>query len=235
MGPKGLSQLERLCEKFQLRCHWCRKECSYSSKELTPRRDWLADFQRGKNAFSNLVLSCSACFWRRHPETAPKMSAPKLQRSRKPYKRKIYPFSERPFIERLVWLKTRGVCFYCKTPVSYRFPDVAPMIKDHYIPLFHNGADDHSNLVPACRFCDRHKGRTLPWSFKNRFDGSPMVCFPVNPEPPRVKEPTPKPVKKPDIQFAHHLPHCVGFVSTTGWVVMYGPEYARLKSEGRIT
>lgn len=179
MGPKGLSQLERLCEKFNLRCHWCRRECGYSRPSLIPRKDWLVNFQTGKNAFSNLVLSCSMCFWKRHPEAAPKPLQPKAVKKKRASKRKVYPWPERKFIERLVWLKTRGACFYCKTPISYRFPDVAPMIKDHYIPLYHGGHDDHSNLVPACRFCDGKKRHALPWEFTNRFTGQPMVCFPV--------------------------------------------------------
>ena len=174
-----LSQLERLCDKFELRCHWCRKICDRSDPSLIPQRDRLVNFVKGKNAFSNLVLSCAGCIWRRYPEKAPK---PVLSPRPRPYRprRRIYPWTERAFIDRAVWLKTRGCCFYCKTPVSYSYPE-APMIKDHYIPLFQNGHDDHSNLVPACKFCDKKKGHTLPWEFLNRFTGKPLVCFPLKP------------------------------------------------------
>lgn len=173
-----LSQLERLCIKFELRCHWCRKICDRSDPSLIPRRDRLVNFVKGKNAFSNLVLSCAGCIWRRYPETAPKVSEPSSPRPYRPRpRRRIYPWTEREFIDRVVWLKTRGCCFYCKTPLSYRLPEI-PMIKDHYIPLFQHGHDDHSNLVPACKHCDRLKGHALPWEFVNRFTGKPLVCFP---------------------------------------------------------
>lgn len=176
-----LSQLERLCEKFELRCHWCRKICDRSNPSMIPRRDRLVEFVKGKNAFSNLVLSCSGCYWRRHPETAPKPTG--ADRAR-PYrqKRRVYPWTDRAFIDRVVWLKTRGSCFYCKTPVSYSFA-ADPMIKDHFIPLFHRGADDHSNLVPACKHCDRLKGHLLPWQFTNRFTGKPLICLFVSRSP----------------------------------------------------
>lgn len=176
MGPKGLSQLERLCQKFYLRCHWCRKDCNHDSPEMVPRKDWMANFQKGKNTFSNLVLSCSACFWKRHPEMAPPKPKPKPETNKRQSHRRVYPYDERRFIERLVWLKTRGICFYCKNPVSYKF-EAVPMIKDHHIPLCHGGADDHSNLVPSCKHCDKLKGGNLPWQMKNRFTNAPLVCF----------------------------------------------------------
>jgi 5-methylcytosine-specific restriction endonuclease McrA len=75
--------------------------------------------------------------------------------------RRIYPFEERAFIERIVWLKTRGRCFYCKKPVSTTYDEVE-MVKDHFIPLFHEGPDDHSNLVPSCKACDKRKGSRIP-------------------------------------------------------------------------
>lgn len=184
MGPSsGLSQVERLCEKFHLRCYWCRKICSYSKQETAPRRDWLVNFQKGKNQFSNLVLSCSECFWRRHPQSRPPKPKPKptpnpdSQWKPRITERRKYPLEEIRFIQKLVWFKTRGTCLYCKNPVSFTF-DEAWMIKDHYIPLYHGGPDDHSNLVPACKHCDNLKGNTLPWEFRNRFTKAPLVCFP---------------------------------------------------------
>lgn len=77
--------------------------------------------------------------------------------------RRVYTSEMLAFVERLLWIKTGGRCFYCKKPVSFRFDEV-PAVKDHYVPIAKGGRDDHSNLVPSCRECDRIKSNALPTS-----------------------------------------------------------------------
>jgi 5-methylcytosine-specific restriction endonuclease McrA len=71
------------------------------------------------------------------------------------------------FIERVLWLKTRGRCFYCKRPVSFSLQNeqIKWAIKEHYFPLSRGGKDDHSNLVPSCPDCDTLKGNKPPEMF----------------------------------------------------------------------
>jgi hypothetical protein len=59
---------------------------------------------------------------------------------------------------RLVYAKTGGRCFYCWDQIDFLYE----LVCDHYIPLSKQGIDDHSNLVPACKFCDQRKGHRLP-------------------------------------------------------------------------
>ncbi len=68
------------------------------------------------------------------------------------------------FIEKLLWLKTRGRCLYCKKRITFSQFATTEFyaIKDHYIPLCKGGADDHSNLMPSCKRCDNIKGGDLP-------------------------------------------------------------------------
>lgn len=63
----------------------------------------------------------------------------------------------------LVFAKTGGRCFYCWDELDFWWDFVC----DHFVPLSKSGADDHSNLVPACKFCDNRKGHHLP---------TPQVC-----------------------------------------------------------
>jgi hypothetical protein len=58
----------------------------------------------------------------------------------------------------LVFAKTGGRCFYCWDELDF----IWDFVCDHYIPLAKGGADDHSNLVPACYFCDNRKRSFLP-------------------------------------------------------------------------
>lgn len=46
-------------------------------------------------------------------------------------------------------------------------------------------------------------------------------------------ETEPKPAKT-KYQFDYHLPHCVGFVTKCGWVIMYGEQWKQLKEEGLL-
>jgi hypothetical protein len=62
------------------------------------------------------------------------------------------------FERRLVWCKTGGRCFYCWDELDYIYDYVC----DHYIPLSRGGVDDHTNLVPACYFCDNRKRSFMP-------------------------------------------------------------------------
>lgn len=80
----------------------------------------------------------------------------------------------------LVFAKTGGRCFYCWDELDI----IWDLVCDHYIPLSRGGIDDHSNLVPACTFCDQRKGNRLP---------TPILCdtlkkwkhghFKINPIP----------------------------------------------------
>jgi hypothetical protein len=67
------------------------------------------------------------------------------------------------FERRLVFAKTAGRCIYCWDELDF----IWDFVCDHYIPLSRGGADDHSNLVPACYFCDNRKRSFLP---------TPVLC-----------------------------------------------------------
>lgn len=58
----------------------------------------------------------------------------------------------------LVYAKTGGRCFYCWDELDY----IWDFVCDHFIPLSRGGLDDHSNLVPACYFCDNRKRSFMP-------------------------------------------------------------------------
>jgi hypothetical protein len=58
----------------------------------------------------------------------------------------------------LVFAKTGGICFYCWDKLDFLYDFVC----DHFVPLSKGGADDHSNLVPSCYFCDNRKRSFLP-------------------------------------------------------------------------
>lgn len=96
------------------------------------------------------------------PNTAPAgiRTSPNPRR-RRHERRRIYEPEDVEFVNRLVWLKTRGRCFYCKCHVTAKL-FISSMVKDHFIPLIADGPDDHSNLVPSCRPCDKAKGGKLP-------------------------------------------------------------------------
>lgn len=71
-----------------------------------------------------------------------------------------------------VWLcvleANDGCCVYCGG---------ASETMDHVIPFSDGGADDSSNLVPACRECNQRKGDKTPaelmigWDLRSRWSG----------------------------------------------------------------
>lgn len=75
-----------------------------------------------------------------------------------PRKRLKKPVLGVGFTRRIVFLKTRGHCFYCLSPLD----ELYELICDHHVPLSRGGLNDHSNLVPACRLCDQRKRNFMP-------------------------------------------------------------------------
>lgn len=60
---------------------------------------------------------------------------------------------------RAVYETMGGHCAYCGCELPYKDMQV-----DHVVPLQHGGADDPSNMFPACRGCNHYKrGMELKW------------------------------------------------------------------------
>ena len=58
--------------------------------------------------------------------------------------------------------RQKGRCYWCGEKVGSRY-DI-----DHVIPLSRGGANDRSNLVIACTFCNRSKGAKMPHEWTDR-------------------------------------------------------------------
>jgi 5-methylcytosine-specific restriction endonuclease McrA len=66
-------------------------------------------------------------------------------------------------LNRLLLAQGRG-CFYCDRHISLRkfFSSLHYATVDHFIPLNLGGRDHISNVVLACKRCNRHKGSRFP-------------------------------------------------------------------------
>lgn len=65
--------------------------------------------------------------------------------------------------EKNVYDACSGKCVYCKTPVEF------PIVEfDHFIPVKLGGKTEVSNMLPACKACNRSKRDKMPkdWIFK---------------------------------------------------------------------
>ena len=61
-----------------------------------------------------------------------------------------------PHLRNRVYLKTGGYCFYChkELPLNWEV--------EHVFPKSRGGASDIQNYLPACKACNRTKGKRLP-------------------------------------------------------------------------
>lgn len=57
-----------------------------------------------------------------------------------------------PFERQQIYDKFGGCCAYCGCEIT-----IKEMQADHVVPLYLGGADDISNLYPACRACNHYK------------------------------------------------------------------------------
>jgi len=69
-----------------------------------------------------------------------------------------------------IYDKTQGRCAYCGCKLKYK-----EMTVDHIRPLANGGADDESNLIPACRSCNHRKGTSGLESFRAQVERFPAV------------------------------------------------------------
>ncbi len=64
------------------------------------------------------------------------------------------PKLKKNILKTLVWDKTNGICYYCKTKLHpFRNYQI-----DHFIPKSKGGSEDLENLFPSCISCNMHKG-----------------------------------------------------------------------------
>lgn len=56
--------------------------------------------------------------------------------------------------------RARGRCFYCA--------EKAPLTQEHVIPLVRGGRHAIGNIVPACEYCNKSKGRLLVSEWRMR-------------------------------------------------------------------
>ena len=64
---------------------------------------------------------------------------------------------------RAVYAKTNGRCAYCGRKMTF-----GEMAVDHVVSLHNRGADDLSNMVPACRACNYYKRGSNPDGFRRK-------------------------------------------------------------------
>lgn len=60
-------------------------------------------------------------------------------------------------LRRELWDEQGGRCFYCESEISHYSKRFNSLDVDHKVPRAHGGSDDRSNLVAACRACNRGK------------------------------------------------------------------------------
>lgn len=62
-------------------------------------------------------------------------------------------------------------CKYCLEPLRLAGPDRYQI--DHFIPLSRGGSNYASNIVLACRACNREKGDRMPWEYRPALFSNP--------------------------------------------------------------
>src|SRR5580658_2913501 len=78
-----------------------------------------------------------------------------------------------------IFVKGEGHCFYCRSPIDmdrYGSSGSGGWEIDHYVARSEGGTSDLSNLVPACRTCNRGKGMRHGRSFDAEFDRDSTVA-----------------------------------------------------------
>lgn len=79
----------------------------------------------------------------------------------------------KPCERELVYKKCNGHCAYCGCELAFKDMQV-----DHVVSLYwHNGADDISNMLPACRSCNHYKGSSTLDRFRENIERFPEVLM----------------------------------------------------------
>jgi CRISPR/Cas system Type II protein with McrA/HNH and RuvC-like nuclease domain len=68
-----------------------------------------------------------------------------------------------------IYQKCNGRCAYCGCKLEYK-----DMQADHMRPLYRGGADDISNMLPACRSCNHYKSTLDVEEFRNYLSEIPQ-------------------------------------------------------------
>lgn len=72
-----------------------------------------------------------------------------------------------------VYDKCGGHCAYCGCELAFK-----DMQADHVVSLYwHNGADNISNMLPACRSCNHYKGTSTLENFRKHIERFPQVLM----------------------------------------------------------
>lgn len=90
--------------------------------------------------------------------------------------RRKYDMSERKKLtateRQQIYEKFGGRCAYCGCNIT-----IKEMQADHVIPLHLGGADDISNLYPACRACNHYKSTYTVERFREIIQRAPAVLM----------------------------------------------------------
>lgn len=71
-----------------------------------------------------------------------------------------------------VYIKFGGHCAYCGCDIT-----IKDMQADHVVPLHLGGADNISNLYPACRACNHYKSTFTVEKFREIVQRAPAVLM----------------------------------------------------------
>lgn len=71
-----------------------------------------------------------------------------------------------------IYEKFGGRCAYCGCEITIKY-----MQADHVVPLHLSGADDISNLYPACRSCNHYKSTLTVEKFRAVIERAPSVLM----------------------------------------------------------
>lgn len=71
-----------------------------------------------------------------------------------------------------IYEKFGGRCAYCGCEIT-----IKDMQADHVVPLHLGGADDISNLYPACRACNHYKSTYTLERFREIIQRAPVVLM----------------------------------------------------------
>ncbi len=74
-----------------------------------------------------------------------------------------------------IYEKFGGRCAYCGCKIT-----IKEMQADHVVPLHLGGADDISNLYPACRACNHYKSTFTVEKFREMIQRAPAALMKSN-------------------------------------------------------
>lgn len=77
-----------------------------------------------------------------------------------------------PFERQQIYGKFGGHCAYCGCEIT-----IKEMQADHVVPLHLGGADEISNLYPACRACNHYKSTYTVEKFRTVIQQAPAVLM----------------------------------------------------------